>query len=150
VAKKRANKYNAKKVIYDGITFDSKDEGDFYLYLKEQKKAGAIQDFKLQPEFELQPKFTKKGKTWLPIKYKADFLVFHNDGTTQVIDVKGFETADFKLKKKMFEYKFPESLTLICRAPKYLAPRKWIELDELAKVRKERKKQQKGESANGN
>lgn len=139
--KKRKNKYNAKKTVVDGITFDSKDEADFYLHLKELKRKGKIKEFELQPQFELLPKFTNpKGKTILPINYKADFLVRHNDNSTEVIDVKGFETADFKLKKKLFEYKYNQSLTLMCRAPKYLAPQEWIELDELKKVRKERKK----------
>jgi hypothetical protein len=143
---RRKNKYNAQKVTVDGVQFDSKDESNYYLHLKELKELGEIKDFKLQPEYELQPKFTNpKGKTILPIKYKADFLVFHNDGTTEVIDVKGFETADFKLKKKLFEYKYDQSLTLVCKAPQYLAPQKWVELDELKKIRKERKKQQKGD-----
>jgi hypothetical protein len=138
---KRKNKYNAKKTVVDGIKFDSKDESDYYLHLKELKKKGQIKDFELQPKFELLPKFVnKKGKTILPINYKADFLVTYTDGATEVIDVKGFETADFKLKKKLFEYKYDQSLTLVCKAPKYLAPQKWIELDELKEIRKERKK----------
>lgn len=141
---KRKNKYNAQKTVVDGIKFDSKDESDYYLHLKELKKKGKIQDFELQPKYELLPKFVnQKGKTILPINYKADFLVTHTNGATEVIDVKGFETADFKLKKKLFEYKYDQSLILVCKAPKYLAPRTWIELDELKEIRKERKK--KGE-----
>lgn len=140
---KRKNKYNAKKVVVDGITFDSQEESNYYLHLKELKKIGTIKDFELQPEYELQPKFVNpKGKTVLPINYKADFLVTHKDNSQEVIDVKGFETADFKLKKKLFEYKYDQSLTLITKAPQYLAPLKWIELDELKRIRKERKKQE--------
>jgi hypothetical protein len=140
----RKNKYNAKKVVVDGIQFDSQDESNYYLHLKELKKKGKIKDFELQPKYELQPKFVNaKGKSILPINYKADFLVTHPDGTQEVIDVKGFETADFKLKKKMFEYKYDQSLTLICKAPKYLAPVQWIELDELKEIRKQRKKGEK-------
>lgn len=142
--KKRANKYNAKKVVVDGIKFDSQDESNYYLHLKELKRKGEIKDFELQPEFELQPKFVNvKGKSVLPIKYKADFLVTHNDDTQEVIDVKGFETADFKLKKKLFEYKYDQSITLVCKAPKYLAPAQWVELDELKRIRKQRKKGEK-------
>lgn len=138
---KRANKYNAKKVTIDGITFDSIDESKYYKYLKKLKAEGRINDFTLQPKYELQPKFTnRRGKNILPIHYKADFLVTFPDGTQQVIDVKGMETADFKLKKKMFEYKYDQSLILVCKAPKYLAPREWIELEELKQIRKERKK----------
>lgn len=142
---RRKNKYNNKKVKVDGIKFDSKHESEFYLHLKELKKQGKVKDFELQPQFELQPKFTNVlGENIRAITYKADFLVYYPDGRKEVIDVKGFETADFKLKKKLFEYKYNQSITLICKAPKYLAPRKWIELKELKEIRKERKKQREG------
>jgi hypothetical protein len=137
---KRANKYNAKKIIVDGIKFDSKVEAEYYAHLKSREFNGEIAGFLPQPEYELQPSFTNpKGKKILPIKYKADFLIHYLDGTQEVVDVKGFETADFKLKKKMFEYKYDQSLTLVCKAPKYLAPQEWVELDELKKIRKQRK-----------
>jgi hypothetical protein len=137
----RKNKYNASKQTVDGIKFDSEAEAQYYKKLKKDKVDGLIQDFETQPPYELQPKFVnRKGKSILPIKYKADFLVTHNDGSQETIDVKGMETADFKLKKKMFEYKYDQSLTLVCEAPKYLSPVEWIELDELKELRKKRKK----------
>ena len=58
--------------------------------------------------FELQPRFKKEGKTYRPITYIADFVVYYED-KTYVIDTKGAETTEFKLKKKLFEYKFPYS-----------------------------------------
>jgi hypothetical protein len=139
--KKRANKYNANKVIVDGIKFDSEAEAKFYSYLMELHLTGEVKDFDLQPEYELQPKFVnKRGKNILPIKYKADFLIHYHDKPSEVIDVKGMETADFKLKKKIFEYKYDQSLILVCEAPQYLAPQKFIELEELKELRKKRKK----------
>jgi hypothetical protein len=139
--RKRKSKYNAKKAVIDDIKFDSEAEAKYYTHLKELKKEGQIKDFETQPEYELQPKFTnKKGKSILPIKYKADFLLIHNDGTQETIDVKGMETADFKIKKKLFEYKYDQSLTLVCEAPKYLLPQEWILLEELKELRKKRKK----------
>lgn len=106
------SKYKAEKVIYDGIVFDSKMERDFYINLKE---AGV--KFERQPLFLLQEKFAKGDKKYQDITYKADFRV----GNT-VYDVKGKETADFKLKKKMFLYKYKE-LDLICVRP---CPKKYI------------------------
>ncbi|HBF3147915.1 TPA: DUF1064 domain-containing protein, partial [Clostridioides difficile] len=50
------SKYNNKKIVIDGIKFDSKDESEYYLYLKEKKENGEIKDFGLQQKFELQPK----------------------------------------------------------------------------------------------
>ena len=131
------SKYGAKKTVIDGIKFDSKMEGDYYLYIKKQKEDGKIKDFSLQPEFILQPKFEKDGKKYLPIKYKSDFKVMHNDGTEEIIDIKGFSTADFKIKAKLFNYNYKEKLILLTYVKKWGG---WIELDELAKLRKQSKK----------
>ena len=42
----------------------------------------------------------------LGLKYKADFIVFNKDNTTDVIDVKGFKKKEYITKKKVFEDKF--------------------------------------------
>ena len=36
------SKYNNKKVVYAGITFDSKAERDYYLYLLDLKQRGIV------------------------------------------------------------------------------------------------------------
>jgi hypothetical protein len=108
------SKYNAKKVMINDIVFDSINESKFYLYCLYLWKHYAIKDFKLQQEFELQPSYTNhKGNKIRKISYVADFVIYYNDGTKRIIDVKGMETPVFKLKKKLFEYKYPE-LTLEC------------------------------------
>jgi hypothetical protein len=40
------------------------------------------------------------------LKYKADFIVFYNDGTSEIIDTKGFKTKEYIAKKKFFEDKY--------------------------------------------
>lgn len=105
---KKKSKYSNKKTTVDGITFDSKKEAEYYCQLKLLKKAEEIKDFGLQPRYELQPTFKKNGTTHRSITYVADFVIVNNDGTTEVIDVKGVETQTFKIKKKLFEYKYPE------------------------------------------
>lgn len=45
------SKYNNKKVVYAGITFDSKAERDYYLYLLDLKQRGIVTDIQLQPSF---------------------------------------------------------------------------------------------------
>ena len=66
----------------------------------------------------------------------ADFVVRYN-GRVSVIDTKGKETVEFKIKKKLFEYKFPElELTIIQYYPK---TGQWLELDTIRKlIRKEK------------
>ena len=47
------------------------------------------------------------NKTRRQITYKADFTYFSNeDNKIHVIDVKGFKTDVYNIKKKMFEYKY--------------------------------------------
>ncbi len=90
------SKYGAKKTSVDGHTFDSKKEAEYYQELKLKLMAGAVKGFCLQPVFILAP----------DLKYKADFIVFSEDGTYEIIDVKGFRTKEYKVKKKVFEDKF--------------------------------------------
>ena len=102
------NKYRNTKIIIDGIEFDSKKEGYRYKELKLLERAGLIKDLKLQTKFELQPAFKKNNKTIRAITYKTDFDYLTKDGRHIVEDVKGIETEVFKLKRKMFEYKYKD------------------------------------------
>lgn len=111
--KQKRHKYGAHKTVINNIEFDSKREAEFYLHLKLLKRAGEIKDFKLQPRYRLLDGFTKNGKRHRPIDYVADFEILHNDGTIETVDVKGMETKDFKIKRKLFESKYPQKLTLI-------------------------------------
>lgn len=105
----RYSKYRNKKVVVDGIEFDSKKEANRYKELKLLEKAGEIKDLELQKVFELIPSFKKNGKTYRKTTYKADFSYFDTkEGKYIVEDVKGFKTDIYKLKKKLFEYKFKE------------------------------------------
>ena len=105
-------KYHNKKTVIDGIKFDSKLEAERYAQLKMMERAGVIRDLKLQPEYELIPSFRKNGKTWRRTLYKADFrYILAEDDSYIIEDVKGSTsviTDVFRLKQKLFEYKYPE------------------------------------------
>ena len=60
------------------------------------------------------PDLREKLEKTRAITYIADFRVTYVDGHQEIEDIKGFSTEIFLLKKKIFEYKFPE-LTLIVR-----------------------------------
>lgn len=103
------SKYNSRKTIIDGITFDSKKEAKRYVELKNKQEEGKITNLRLQVPFELVPSFTieidgKKRKR-RNIRYIADF-VYYEDSKKIVEDVKGRKTDVYKLKKKLFEYKY--------------------------------------------
>ena len=102
------NKLNNKKVKYkyqgQDIVFDSKMEFEYFIevILKNKLK------FEFQPKFILQEGFTTKdGKKIRPITYTADFLIYEGKNKV-IIEIKGLATNEFKLKKKMFLYKFPD------------------------------------------
>ena len=90
---KKPNKYRNVKTEIDGYTFDSKAEARRYLELKILSEADEIMGFGLQPSFVLPG----------GIRYRPDFIVCDKGGTVWVEDVKGHETKDFKLKKKLWD-----------------------------------------------
>ncbi len=102
-SKTKKSKYRANKVSVDGHTFDSQKEADYYCELKMRLHAKEINGFCLQPTFMLAP----------GLKYKADFIIFNKDNSTEVIDVKGFRTKEYIAKKKVFEDKFNLKITEI-------------------------------------
>lgn len=107
------SKYHAEPVMVDGIRFDSKMEARRYVQLRDMQDAGIIQDLELQPEYEICPAYRKNGKAIRKSVYRADFR-YVQDGKIVVEDVKGMETREFRLKKKLVEYKFPEvTITLV-------------------------------------
>lgn len=133
----RKHKYNAQKIQLDGYKFDSKLEAEYYLHLKGRWAKGEIQEFSLQPKFELVPTFEKNGKRYRAITYVADFQVVMPNGEIEIVDIKGMETPDFKLKRKLFEYTQEHELKVIAYSK---MDGGWIELDELKKRRRLRKK----------
>ena len=90
-----STKYGNKWVEIDGIKFQSKKEGGYYQFLKAEKLAGRIIDFKMQVPFPIHI------NNVLICKYYADFVVYYPNGKVNVIDVKGFKTDIYKLKRKM-------------------------------------------------
>ncbi|MEB5628948.1 DUF1064 domain-containing protein [Staphylococcus capitis] len=134
------SKYNAKKVEYKGIVFDSKVECEYYQYLEKKMNGVTYNRIEIQPRYELIPKFGNQRKT----EYIADFALYLDNDLIEVIDVKGMATTTAKLKAKLFRYKYPDvKLTWICKAPKYTGL-EWIEYDELIKVRRKRKREKNG------
>lgn len=111
----KKRKYKNKKVTIDDHTFDSKVEALYYMHLKLLQKSGEVDSFEMQKKYILQEKFKhpSTGSTVRAITYTPDFVVSYPDGSTVVIDVKGFETQMFKMKAKMFMYKYKLPLVLV-------------------------------------
>ena len=102
------NKFNAKKVTIDNITFASTKEGARYCQLKLMQKAGMISNLEWQKPYELIPaQYEGKKCVERAVKYYADF-VYKEKGETIVEDVKGCKRGNiyqlFVLKRKMMLY----------------------------------------------
>lgn len=116
------SKYNAARIEYEGVKFDSRKELRFYLYLKDLEKEKIIKDIKRQVKFELQEKFKCGNKTVRSINYIADFTCVVLDAEkfksaigcnneeikenqTVILDTKGYKTEVYKIKYKLMLYR---------------------------------------------
>ena len=110
------SKYGNRHVQYDGYTFDSLMERRRYQELKLLEAAGEIYDLKVHPPYQIFDAYKQPetGKRIRAVKYIADFE-YKDSATAEIIteDVKGVETAVFKLKRKLFEVKYERLLRLV-------------------------------------
>lgn len=117
------SKYGANKVVVNGILFDSKYEGERYLYLLDLEKQGKISELHRQVRFILIPKTTKLAPKLLKTKvryerrtvemqadYHADFV--YKEGDVYVCEeFKSQMTAklaDYILRRKLMVKKIYE------------------------------------------
>lgn len=110
IPEEKKSKYNSRKVLNDGLWFDSQLESDRYDELKLLQNIGAIKELQLQPRFLLQKGFRdSNGKRHRPIHYKADFqYVDVRAGAVVVEDAKGKKTEAYSIKKKLFLFNYPD------------------------------------------
>ena len=106
------SKYGNKKVVRNGITYDSQKEANRHAVLKMLERSGKISDLQHQVKFVLIPAQyepdtvgkrggVKRGKLLeRECSYIADF-VYTENGKQVVEDSKGFRTADYKIKRKL-------------------------------------------------
>ena len=96
----RASKYGNVPTLVDGRRFDSKAEANRYRELCLLERAGTISDLECQPRYVL-------GTGKRPPVYVGDFA-YIEDGKPICEDVKGVQTAVFKLKAKLFRERYPD------------------------------------------
>lgn len=112
----KSNKYNNRKIVVDGIVFDSAKEAHRYSELLVLLKAGEISDLKRQVKYTLIPP-QREPDTVGPrggvrpgrlieheVSYVADFVYKDKDGNEIVEDTKGFRTKDYVIKRKLALY----------------------------------------------
>ena len=102
------NKYHAKRVTVNGITFDSKREANRWVELLWLEKAGEISELRRQVKFILIPAQRVNGKlVERECSYIADFVYRDKETNLTVVeDAKGVRTEVFKIKKKLMLQKY--------------------------------------------
>lgn len=110
------SKYHNIKTKIDDIEFSSRKEGNRYAELKLLQKAGVISNLKLQPRYLLQEEYGINGRKVRKIEYVADFEYYDKEKKKKVVeDVKSpaTKTPVYRIKKKLFEYKYGVEITEI-------------------------------------
>ena len=104
----RSTKYNNKKVVSDGLTFDSKREYARWCELQLMERAHLISGLERQKRFTVIPKQKSKSGKVLEREcvYIADFVYRDKDGALVVEDAKGKPTRDYIIKRKLMLYRF--------------------------------------------
>jgi hypothetical protein len=100
---KRRSKYGAKRILYDGLYFDSKREARRYAYHKLRMGAGEIKCFHRQVIFDLPGN----------VKYICDFLVRTNDDEWIYEDSKGVRTKEFRIKQRQVKAIYGVEIVLV-------------------------------------
>ena len=104
--KQKKPKYGNRKVVRDGITFDSAKEARRWSELLLLERAGAIQNLRRQVKYELIPSQRIAGKVVeRACTYIADF-VYEENGVEVVEDTKGFKTPEYIIKRKLLLWRY--------------------------------------------
>ena len=94
-------KYRNKRIVLDGIRFDSKKEAIRWAELRMLEKAGKISGLERQVRFELVPAQYVGGRLKeRPCVYVADFRYLEG-GKAVVEDTKGVKTPEYIIKRKL-------------------------------------------------
>lgn len=118
------SKYHSKKVLWNGMTFDSKKELKRYQELLLLQRAGKILGLARQQRYEIVPEHrepstvgkrggVKRGAIIERARYYvADFVyVIPETGQLVVEDCKGFRTAEYRLKKALMYDRYKIRIT---------------------------------------
>ena len=83
--------------MYGGNKYHSKAEAEYAMFLDAELRDKRIKQWGRQVKIPL----VVKG--YHIANYYIDFIVYHNDGTKEYVEVKGFETELWRIKWKIFE-----------------------------------------------
>ena len=92
----KRSKYGNRKTEYNGVLYHSALEAAAAAHLDNLIRQGYVKFWRGQVRYDLYGGVT----------YIADFHVVYQTGRSRNIDLKGFETDVFKIKRKLFEERY--------------------------------------------
>lgn len=101
--KRSRSKYGNKRTKVGELTFDSRKEARYYNLLLALQEQGKIHSLRCQVPFSfvINGEEMRNPDSNRVIKYIADFEYFTSEGERKVVDVKGFKTDVYKIKKAL-------------------------------------------------
>ena len=102
VKTRKPSKYHNKTQTYNGHHYDSMFEAEYAQSLDYSLKSKTIKSWERQVKLDLKINGTHITN------YFIDFVVHHNDGTKEFVEVKGYETDVWRMKWKIFEAVFED------------------------------------------
>ena len=97
---RKPHKYGAVRTVIDGHVFSSKAEARHYGTLKLAERARRIGKLRLQPSYDIVLKGVKICRVVMDFEYREGV-------ETVAVDVKGFDTALSRLKRKLLAAMYP-------------------------------------------
>lgn len=105
---KGAGRIPHERTEYRGEMFDSKREADYCAQLDQAKRATSLRDRVIS--YERQVRLPVTLNNILICCYVLDFRVHYGDGHIENVDVKGFKTEVYKIKKKLIQAQYGISI----------------------------------------
>lgn len=95
--KSMGNKYGAKKTVYNNLKYDSKMEATYAQDLDLRLYSGELKDIQRQVRISLDV------NGYHICNYIVDFVLTYADDSVELVEVKGFATEVYRLKRKLLE-----------------------------------------------
>ncbi len=95
------HKFHNIPTTTNGIRFQSKKESRYYQDLLLAQRSGDLLFFLRQVPFHLAGN----------VRYLVDFVEFWKSGEIRFVDVKGFKTQTYRIKKNLVESSYPIKIT---------------------------------------
>lgn len=102
LTKRAGSKMGNRRTECGNRIFDSRFEADVAAHLELWLRTGLIAGLDYQYRCEMWA-HDHTGTPAIKMTHKVDFRLHHHDGTYELLEAKGFETKDYRIRRKWLE-----------------------------------------------